>query len=108
MPGSESVSLKEHFEARIAALEKATEVASGAMDRRLDGMNEFRDTLRDQASRFVTREEMEVKLGVLMDAISELKDYKAHMEGRASMSSVYVSYAIALLGIVLSVISLLK
>ena len=108
MPELGAVSLKEHFEARIAALEKATEVASGAMDRRLDGMNEFRDTLRDQASRFVTREELDIKIGVVVEAISELKMYKAQMEGRASVSSVYVSYAIALLGIVLSVISLLK
>jgi hypothetical protein len=45
--------LDEKFSARDLALS----VALTAMDRRLDGMNEFRDALRDQASRFLPREE---------------------------------------------------
>src|SRR5271166_136199 len=44
---------EEKFEAR----DRALTVALVAMDRRLDGMDEFRDALRDQTNRFLPREE---------------------------------------------------
>ena len=59
---ADGVSLKEYFESRIESLEKAVYVASSAMDRRLEGMNEFRDAMKDQAARIVTREELEIQL----------------------------------------------
>jgi hypothetical protein len=42
---------------KFRARDLAVNVAIEALDFRLNGMNEFRDTLRDQATRFVTREE---------------------------------------------------
>ena len=42
---------------KFVARDRALSVALAAMDRRLDGMNEFRDALRDQAARFLPREE---------------------------------------------------
>jgi hypothetical protein len=42
---------------KFVARDRALSVALTAMDRRLDAMNEFRDTLRDQASKFLGREE---------------------------------------------------
>lgn len=104
---TEIVPLKEHFEARVAALEKATVVASTAMERRLDGMNEFRDTLRDQAARFVTRDEVGLQLKALCAEVEELKRFRAVVDAKASMSAVYVSYLLAAIGIILSVLSLL-
>ena len=104
-PGA--ITLREHFEARLAALEKATDVAAQAMNNRLAGMNEFRDTLKDQASRFVTRQEMEAAIQINREAIGELKTFKDRLEGKASQASVYVSYGIALAGLAISVFSLL-
>jgi hypothetical protein len=40
----------------ILAIKEQTEQSRVAMERRLDGMNEFREQLRDQATRLVTRE----------------------------------------------------
>ena len=45
------------YDEKFAARDRALSVALASMDRRLDGMNEFRDALRDQASRFLAREE---------------------------------------------------
>jgi hypothetical protein len=52
------VALKEYFEARLTAIAEATKVAQQSMDKRLDGMNEFRKALTDQAANMVTRTEV--------------------------------------------------
>ena len=56
------VPLKEHMETRLASLEKASELARVTLEKRLEGMNEFREQLRSQASLFVTRDYMEARL----------------------------------------------
>lgn len=102
------VSLKEHFESRISALEKATDVASSAMDKRLDGMNEFRDTLRDQAGRFVTQNEIRSQLDAINAKVGSLEKFQAVVESKASMNAVYLSYILGLLGLIIGIIGLLK
>jgi hypothetical protein len=49
--------LERLFEEKINARDRALTVAMATMDTRLDGMNEFRNTLRDQSAQFVTRDE---------------------------------------------------
>ncbi len=44
--------------AELNADRRAVEKALASMERRLDGMNEFRTTLKDQAATFVTRREL--------------------------------------------------
>jgi len=60
------------IEARLAerkdASRSALELATKALESRLEGMNEFRDQLRTQAATFIRREEHDV----LRDAISEV------------------------------------
>lgn len=106
-PGRD-VSLKEHFEVRIAALERATSVASEAMDKRLDGMNEFRDTLRDQASRFITEKEVISQLDAIKAQINALEKFQAIIESKASMNAVYLSYLIGIVGLIIGIVGLLK
>lgn len=52
------ISLKDHFDSLLAARDKAEAEARAGMEKRLDGMNEFRDALKDQSSKFVTRAEV--------------------------------------------------
>jgi hypothetical protein len=58
----DSVPLLYHIETviDIGFRSRDKEVASAyqSMEKRLDGMNEFRDTLKDQAAKFVTRAEL--------------------------------------------------
>lgn len=50
--------LKQHFDARLDAMDKAIRVADGANEKRLDSVNEFRATLETQQSTFITKEQV--------------------------------------------------
>ena len=104
----EYISFKEYVDIRLAALDKATEVAYQSMQSRLAGMNEFRETLREQASKFVTRTELEIQLDRIESDIRALRESRATLEGKASAQSVYVAYAISLIGIIMGLIGLLN
>jgi len=83
---SEELTLKGYFDARFIALEellnakihaqdKAVELAKTSMERRLDGMNEFRATLKDQTATFVTRSELLAAIGFLAALMFGLLQY---------------------------------
>ncbi len=50
---------KESVAAAMAASEKAINKADSAIEKRLESVNEFRSQLKDQASTFITRNEVE-------------------------------------------------
>lgn len=97
------VSWRDYVDMRIAALEQATVLAAGEMRERLAGMNEFRETLRDQATRFVTRTELEV----LERDIRDLQKSRDVLAGKASQQSVNVALVISALGLILGVLGLI-
>jgi len=96
------VSLKEHFESRVSALEKATEVATNVLDKRLDSMNEFRAQLKDQASTFVSRIEHEK----VMEDLRELREWKSKQEGKASQMSFVITLIISLSSLFIALVTL--
>lgn len=100
------VSLKEYFESRISALEKATHVAAQQMDKRLEGMNEFRDALKDQATKFITKDEFNIQHQRVVDDIRTLRESRAKLEGRASQTSVFIAYGLVIVSIIISVIAI--
>ena len=48
------VTLREYMEKQLEYLERAVIKSEQQLNKRLEGMNEFRDTLKDQAATFVT------------------------------------------------------
>lgn len=100
------VSLREYMESRIGAVEKSIEIANVTMQERLAGMNEFRDTLKDQAGRFVMRDELEVKLDTIHQQLKDLQLHRATMDGKASQTQATIILVIALVGLVLSTANL--
>lgn len=58
----DTVPLRDYIETRLSAIEQATRLAREGMEKRLDGMNEFRATLDDQAKSVPTRLEFTAKL----------------------------------------------
>jgi hypothetical protein len=140
------ISLKEYFDTRlreqeaqfnikIAALEKATTIAAGQMEKRLEGQNEFRGQLKDQVTtlvskaeyapqlarilediktlsdtkaQFIGRPEHDGMLNKINDDIRVLRESKATLEGRASQSSVNVAMIIAVIGIILSIVGIVN
>lgn len=72
-----------------AMLQTAIDKSDESMNRRLEGMNEFRDSLRDQAARFATIVQLDERTAHLMskvDAsntrIEHLEKVNANLEGR--------------------------
>jgi hypothetical protein len=66
----EIVSVRDYFERRLEdldrrfvqqheATQRALDKAEQALGRRLDGMNEFRDALKDQSNRMATQEQLD-------------------------------------------------
>ena len=98
------VTLKEYVEARLQGMDRATEMARLSMEKRLDAMNEFRDTLRDQAATLVPRSEHDL----LARQIEECRRVQAVQEGKASQLSVNLAYLISALSLAIAVIDLFK
>jgi hypothetical protein len=77
------------IKAALDAAEKAADKADLAMDKRLEGMNEFRKTVDDQAkdaksreADFVLRKEFEPQIGSLTTQIADLKNELGKAQGR--------------------------
>ena len=98
--------LRDLFIARLEAVEKATSVATAALDYRLAGMNEFRTALNDQAAQMATRRELEEAKGVIEKDLRVLRDFQAALEGKASQLSVSRAQLFAFMAMGISIASL--
>jgi hypothetical protein len=67
---------------QIDAVKEATRIASTALDRRLEGMNEFREQMNDWATRFITRAESEAAKEAMGDRVSALEKVSNNLQGR--------------------------
>ncbi len=64
----------------LAAADKAVAKAEAATERRFEGINEFRETLRDQASTLMPRTEYEVQHVALRNLVTENSERLSRME----------------------------
>jgi hypothetical protein len=94
------------LEERLNSYEKAVSVATAAMDRRLDGMNEFREQLKDQASKFLTKDVYESKHELIVQQINDLNISKAVLEGKASQKSMFITMAVSIVSLLLALYKL--
>jgi hypothetical protein len=101
------VSWRDYVDTRILALEQATNLAAKTLEKRLEGMNEFREALKNQASLFITRSEMELEIEKMEKDIRVLRESKANLEGKASQISVVIALAISILGLFVGIIGLI-
>jgi predicted transcriptional regulator len=92
------------LEEKLSAAEKALDVAYKSLDSRLQGMNEFRQALTDQAASFITRKEHDI----IVSEIRELREFKAAIQGKASQSSVWIAWFLAALGIMIQLLHWVK
>ena len=108
------VSLKEYLDAllkekdrlldiRVAEIYRIMDKSDEGFTARLDVMNKFREAMKDQASACLTRIEYDAKHGAICNEIKLLKENDDINRGKASQTSVNVAYAIALLGMVVSI-----
>ena len=96
------VTLRDYIDTRICAVNEATRIAHSSMEKRLEGMNEFRSALKDQSSTFISRAEHDK----VLEDIRELRESRAELAGKASQSAVIGSYILAVLGLLVSAVSM--
>ena len=73
--------LKEYFDQRFEDSEKAIEKANTANEKRLDNVNEFRQTLTDQTATFMPRQEYTVQHKALESKIDILQSFQNKLLG---------------------------
>ena len=105
---AEYVTLRDYIDKSLEARDKALEVAYNTLDRRLDGMNEFRNALRDQGFSFLSKAEYAVFKEGLEADIRSLRESRAELAGKADQKQVNIALILSVLGFVMGVISMLK
>lgn len=85
-------SLKEVIELNFNAINKATDKALTANDKRLEGMNEFRDTLKDQAASFITRKDFDAQHEAVKENIQRLEISRAEMDSKANQKTMDIKF----------------
>lgn len=100
------VSLRDYVDTRLAALDKAMELATRILDKRLDSMNEIRGSMRDQAATMATRQELQAKLDIVDVELRSLREFRVALEAKASQQSVNVALALSLIGLAISIVKL--
>jgi hypothetical protein len=127
-PDPPAVSLRDHIAAQLAAMDlryqqrfdaqttainaallaakEAVGKAETATERRFESVNEFRQTLTDQAGTFVARVEFEVERKATAERIRELAARVDKTEGRAGGLHSGWGYLIGAVGLIGAVIAL--
>ena len=115
---NKDVSLKEYFDSRFTELknymdvkfnsiEKSTCLAQDNLNARLENMNEFRNSLKDQTAQYITKAELETIKARYDSDIRVLRETNAEVKGKATQNSVYIGYIIAFVGLIIGMVSLL-
>jgi hypothetical protein len=99
-------SVKSDSKLRYVSIEKATKIAKASVDKKLDLMNEFRLSLRDQNMEFIRKTEYQSEILRLQNDVKGLRESRSFLEGKASVTSVYIAYLIALLSLIISVVQI--
>ena len=97
-------SLEDAIQLRAETHERALEIAHRGMEKRLEGMNEFRAQLEKQAGTFVDRRAHEVVEGRL----NVLEQANANLVGRVAMAITAITLAFAALQIALHFLTATK
>ena len=117
MNENDQVSLRDYFDQRLEEMncrfkQRFEEVDSNVhkaedqLNHRLEGMNEFRSSMKDQAATFMTRSEYDYAHRNLDEKIRAMELAKANFEGRAATISGLVSVAVSIVtGVVIFVVS---
>lgn len=98
---------KEAIKDALAAAEKAVVKAEAASEKRFEGVNEFRQTLSDQAATFISRSEVESLLKGIASDVARLDNQGANDAGRSQgvrLSATTVYGAVGLLAAVIAIL----
>jgi hypothetical protein len=87
------LSMDRSVSAALAAADKAVNKAESATEKRFEGVNEFRETLRDQAAQLLSRPEFAVLHKSVTDRLETFEEKLSLMENRAVGKKEGLSFA---------------
>ena len=97
-----------YFESKLEGFDEAVKVRADALDRRLEGLNELRGVVTDNASRLITREAVELMFNAHSIDINDLKKSRDVLAGKADTSAVNRANMFSIIGIAIGLVSLLS
>jgi hypothetical protein len=105
--GERFTSQEKAVDAALAAAEKAVTKAETATEKRFDGVNEFRQTLSDQARDFMPRKEYEAQQEGLARRITALERGQSSSGGRTAGTDLTYARVINVLAVVVAAAAIL-
>jgi hypothetical protein len=75
---NDDIPLKEYFDMRFDMLAKQIDATANGLEKRLEGMNEFREQLNQQTRSFISRMELEA----VSDRVNKNENRLSNIEGR--------------------------
>ena len=103
---NDSVSLKEYFEEKFCALDRALELQAGEYSRRLEGLNHEARQLKDMQSTYVPRETYDNYVKTMQETVRNLELSRAELSGKASQKSLNFTMIASIIGLLISLITL--
>lgn len=91
-------------QAALISAERAVAKAETASEKRFDAVNEFRAQLADQATTFMSRVEVEARLGALTEKVDDLKQFRDTTQGRSTGTTLSIGWIISGLGALATVV----
>ena len=91
------VSLREYIEARLNMIELNTAQAAASLDKRLDAMNEIRESLRDQSAKFLPRAEYHIQHEALATSLKTMELNRAKDDGKMVVIAALVAFAASII-----------
>jgi hypothetical protein len=96
--------LDRHVKSQIEQIDVSTVKALAQLDKRLEGMNEFRTSLQDaeaarqrEATKFITRPESEMRHEAIEGRLKSMELSRAAGEGRLLLISGFVAFVASIL-----------
>ena len=93
---------------KVNALKEATTLAKDAMEVRLEGMNNFRDDLRDQAKSLYSRQEHDLYAEKVNDQIQNHQSILDQLKGKAEQSTVMIALLMSSIATILALIDFIR
>ena len=94
--------IQANVDTRFDAHKEAIRIATDNIERRLSDMNEFRGQLKDQAAKFITRDEYSTAHETIRENLRKIENWQSGLQGMASQKAVSGFYVISILALLLS------
>jgi hypothetical protein len=98
------VSMLKYVDTIAANQKEQIEQARASMEKRLDGMNEFRSTLKDQALSYMTRAEWQTAHTSMQGDIRQLQAASSTREGSSSGRDASFATVLSIMSLVLTAV----